>query len=78
MRGVVFAGERELEPMQFPDPTPDAHDVVIEMEASGMCGGGPASIPPLVVIPGRAQGARTRNLAPIISGFRACATRIPE
>ena len=38
MRGVVFAGERELEPMQFPDPAPDAHDVVIEMEASGMCG----------------------------------------
>ena len=34
MRGVVFTGERELEPMQFPDPTPDAHDVVIEMRAS--------------------------------------------
>lgn len=33
MRGIVFAGERELEPMQFPDPTPDAHDVVIGMEA---------------------------------------------
>ncbi|QWG23273.1 hypothetical protein KMZ93_25645 [Bradyrhizobium sediminis] len=39
MRGVVFAGERELEPMQFPDPAPHAHDVVIEMEASGLCGG---------------------------------------
>ena len=38
MRGVVFHGERELELMQFPDPTPDAHDVVIEMKASGMCG----------------------------------------
>ena len=38
MRGVVFNGERELELMQFPDPTPDAHDVVIEMKASGMCG----------------------------------------
>ena len=38
MRGVVFKGERELELMQFPDPTPDAHDVVIEMKASGMCG----------------------------------------
>src|SRR5207302_7587300 len=38
MRGVVFNGERELELMQFPDPTPEAHDVVIEMKASGMCG----------------------------------------
>src|ERR1700680_1772324 len=38
MRGVVFTGERRLELMQFLDPTPDAHDVVIEMKASGMCG----------------------------------------
>src|SRR2546423_7086017 len=38
MRGVVFNGERELELMQFEDPTPDAHDVIVEMKASGMCG----------------------------------------
>src|SRR5207245_10960369 len=38
MRGVVFTGERGLELMQFPDPTPEAHDVVVEMKASGMCG----------------------------------------
>ena len=38
MRGVVFHGDRELELMQFPDPSPEAHDVVIEMKASGMCG----------------------------------------
>src|SRR5882724_5926980 len=38
MRGVVFTGERGLELMQFPDPTPGSHDVVIEMKASGMCG----------------------------------------
>ncbi|MFZ2159618.1 MAG: hypothetical protein WAV72_26335 [Bradyrhizobium sp.] len=73
MLGVVFAGERELEPMRLPDPAPDAHDVVIEMEASGMCG-----VAPPAVIPGRAQSARTRGLAPIISGFRVCAARIPE
>lgn len=36
MRGVVFAGECELESMQFPDPTPDAHDVVIELEPSSI------------------------------------------
>ena len=33
MRGVVFTGERELELMQFEDPTPDPPDVVIEMKA---------------------------------------------
>ena len=38
LRGVVFHGERELELMQFPDPSPDPHEVVIEMKASGMCG----------------------------------------
>jgi threonine dehydrogenase-like Zn-dependent dehydrogenase len=38
MRGVVFTGGRELEIMQFPDPTPDPDEVVVEMKASGMCG----------------------------------------
>jgi threonine dehydrogenase-like Zn-dependent dehydrogenase len=38
MRGVVFTGGRELELMEFPDPTPGPDDVVIEMKASGMCG----------------------------------------
>ncbi|MEO9190294.1 MAG: zinc-binding dehydrogenase [Acetobacteraceae bacterium] len=38
MRGVVFTGGRELELMDFPDPTPGPGEVVIEMKASGMCG----------------------------------------
>ncbi len=38
MRGVVFTGERQLELMNFPDPTPGEGEVVIEMKASGMCG----------------------------------------
>ena len=38
MKGVVFTGGRELELMQFDDPAPEPHDVVIEMKASGMCG----------------------------------------
>ena len=33
MRGVVFTGDRGLDLTQFPDPTPDPHDVVIEMKA---------------------------------------------
>jgi (R,R)-butanediol dehydrogenase / meso-butanediol dehydrogenase / diacetyl reductase len=38
MRGVVFKGDRKLELMQFPDPTPGPGEAVIEMKASGMCG----------------------------------------
>ena len=38
MRGVVFTGERDLELMEFPDPTPGPDEVVVEMKASGMCG----------------------------------------
>ena len=38
MQGVVFTGERSLEIMTFPDPTPGPEDVVLEMKASGMCG----------------------------------------
>lgn len=38
MKGVVFTGGRELELMDFPDPTPGPGEVVIEMKASGMCG----------------------------------------
>ena len=38
MRGVVFTGEKDLELMTFPDPTPGPGEVVLEMKASGMCG----------------------------------------
>ncbi len=70
MHGVVFHGERELELMQFLDPSPDAHDVVIEMKASGMCGsdlhqyrrarGG-----------GQASGIPMRD-GPVIAGHEPC------
>ncbi|HYB58369.1 MAG TPA: zinc-binding dehydrogenase [Alphaproteobacteria bacterium] len=38
MKGVVFGGERTLELMSFPDPTPGPGEVVLEIKASGMCG----------------------------------------
>jgi D-arabinose 1-dehydrogenase-like Zn-dependent alcohol dehydrogenase len=38
MRGVVFTGDRQVELMSFPDPTPGFGEVVLEMKASGMCG----------------------------------------
>jgi threonine dehydrogenase-like Zn-dependent dehydrogenase len=38
MRGVTFLGGRKLELAEFPDPIPGAHDVIVEIKASGMCG----------------------------------------
>lgn len=38
MKGVVFYGERRLEVVDFPDPSPRAGQVVVAVEASGMCG----------------------------------------
>jgi threonine dehydrogenase-like Zn-dependent dehydrogenase len=38
VRGVTFLGGRQLQLMDFPDPTPGPGDVVLEIKASGMCG----------------------------------------
>ncbi|MES2482443.1 MAG: zinc-binding dehydrogenase [Pseudomonadota bacterium] len=38
MKGIVFTGARKLELLEFPDPTPAAGEVVLEIKASGMCG----------------------------------------
>lgn len=38
MKAIVFLGERKLEMMEVPDPTPGPDEVVIEIKASGMCG----------------------------------------
>jgi threonine dehydrogenase-like Zn-dependent dehydrogenase len=38
MRGVTFLGDRKLQMMEFPDPSPGPRDVVVEIKASGMCG----------------------------------------
>ena len=38
MKGVVFPGDRKLELLEFPDPTPGPGEVVLEIKASGMCG----------------------------------------
>ena len=38
MKAIVFLGERKLELIEVPDPTPGPDEVVIEIKASGMCG----------------------------------------
>jgi D-arabinose 1-dehydrogenase-like Zn-dependent alcohol dehydrogenase len=70
MRGVVFTGERQLELMDFPDPTPGTDEVVVEMKASGMCGSDlhqyrrPKS--------GGASGGLPVNPDPVIAGHEPC------
>ena len=43
MRGLVFLGEEQLELRSYPDPTPAADQVVLEIKASGICG---SDLPP--------------------------------
>ena len=38
MKGVVFKGNRNLDLVDFPDPTPGLREVIIEVKASGICG----------------------------------------
>ena len=70
MRGVVFKGEREIELMEFPDPTPGPGEVVVEMKASGMCGSDlhqyrrPKA--------GGASGGLPVNPDPVIGGHEPC------
>ena len=71
MKGVVFLGDRKLELRDFPDPTPGARDVVLEIKASGMCGSDlhvyRASFKPGDTTSGFARGAE-----PVIAGHEPC------
>ena len=71
MRGVVFTGERAVEIMAFPDPTPGPGEVVLEMKASGMCGSDlhqyrrPKNLPP-------AGTGIPASTGPVIAGHEPC------
>ena len=71
MRGVVFTGERAVEIMTFPDPTPGPGEVVLEMKASGMCGSDlhqyrrPKNLP-------RAGTGIPASTDPVIAGHEPC------
>ena len=38
MKGVVLAGDRKVEILDLPDPSPGPSEVVLEIKSSGMCG----------------------------------------
>jgi threonine dehydrogenase-like Zn-dependent dehydrogenase len=71
MRGAVFLGNRKIEIRDFPDPTPGAGEVVIQMKASGMCGSDLKFYRPP---PGEAQKALGLggNAEPFIAGHEPC------
>ena len=71
MRGVTFPGERTVETMNFPDPTPGPDEVVLEMKASGMCGQRPAPIPPAEEQPRTGTGIPP-SADPVIAGHEPC------
>ena len=71
MRGVTFPGERSIEIMNFPDPTPGPGEVVLEMKASGMCGSDlhqyrrPKNVP-------RTGSGIPPSADPVIAGHEPC------
>ena len=71
MRGVTFPGERSVETMNFPDPTPGPGEVVLEMKASGMCGSDlhqyrrPKNVP-------RTGSGIPPSADPVIAGHEPC------
>src|SRR2546426_5095147 len=71
VRGAVFLGNRKVELRSFPDPTPGAGEVVIEMKASGMCG---SDLKFYRSPPGAAQAALGLggNADPFIAGHEPC------
>lgn len=38
MRGLLFPGDRRVKVEQFPDPTPGAGEVVVQIRAAALCG----------------------------------------
>ncbi|NIO39071.1 MAG: zinc-binding dehydrogenase [Burkholderiales bacterium] len=69
MKGVVFPGNRQLEILDFPDPTPGAGEVVLEIKASGMCGSDLKFYRPV----GGASSLGLGDLkGPIIAGHEPC------
>src|SRR3954468_21142059 len=69
MRGVVLPGDRRVEILDFPDPTPGPGEVVLEIKASGLCGTdlrfprAPGAAASLVV---------TAAAGPVIAGHEPC------
>ena len=71
MRGVTFPGDRMVEFVDFPDPTPGMGDVVVEIKASGMCGSDLKSYRRAKGAP-TSLGFRAEAVGPTIMGHEPC------
>jgi threonine dehydrogenase-like Zn-dependent dehydrogenase len=71
MKGVVFVGDRKLELRDFPDPTPDPRDVVLEIKASGMCGSD-LHVYRATFKPADDSSGFKRGAEPVIAGHEPC------
>ncbi len=69
MKGVVFQGNRKLEILDFPDPTPGPGEVVLEIKASGMCG---SDLKFYRAAGGAASLGLGKLSGPIIAGHEPC------
>jgi threonine dehydrogenase-like Zn-dependent dehydrogenase len=69
MKGVVFPGDRKLEILDFPDPTPGPGEVVLEIKASGMCG---SDLKFYRASGGAASLGFTASSGPVIAGHEPC------
>ena len=71
MKGVVFLGDRKLELREFPDPSPGAREVILEIKASGMCGSDLHNYRAPVQPAGAVAGGIKRQ-AGVIAGHEPC------
>lgn len=69
MRGLVFAGGREMELLSFDDPTPGPGEVVLKMKASGMCG---SDLKMYRTPKGEDPGFGLKLAGPIVGGHEPC------
>lgn len=69
MKGLVFTGGREVELMEFPDPTPGPGEVVVATKASGMCG---SDLKFYRTPKGEDPGIGIKLSGPVIAGHEPC------
>lgn len=69
MRGLSFGGDRTINYLDAPDPTPGEGEVVLAMKASGMCG---SDLKMYRAARGTLAIARVDNTVPVIAGHEPC------
>ena len=69
MKAVVLPGDRKVQIMDFPDPTPGPGEVVLEIKASGMCG---SDLKYYRASGGAASLGFKASAGPVIAGHEPC------